>query len=87
MTSFTGSALLSPPTGDVTVYGGLGVGYYRQSLGGIDDSGFLTAFILGAKAKLGGVLVVKGEYRRLKLSGDPLADMDSRFSAGAGISF
>jgi len=87
MTSFTGSAFLSPPTGDITVYGGLGVGYFRQSFGSVTDSGVLTALVLGVKAKLGGVLVVKGEYRKLNLSGDPLADMDSRFSAGAGISF
>ena len=87
MTSFAGSAFFSPPTGNVTLYGGLGVGYYRQHVGVIENSGFLTAFILGVKAKVGGVLVVKGEYRKLKLSGSPLADMDSRFSAGAGISF
>jgi len=87
MTSFTGSAFVSPPTGDFSIYGGLGVGYYRQSVGGFDGSNVLTAFIIGLKAKLKGVLVLKGEYRKLKLHGEPLADMDSRFSAGAGISF
>jgi hypothetical protein len=87
MTSFTASAFVSPPTGKVSIYGGLGVGYYRQSLSGIDGSGVLTALVLGVKARLGGVLVLKGEYRKLKLSNSPLADMDSRFSAGAGISF
>jgi hypothetical protein len=87
MTSFTGSAFVSPPTGNVTVYAGLGAGYYRQSIAALGNSGFLTALILGAKAKIGGVLVIRGEYRKLKLHDDPLMDMDSRFSVGAGISF
>jgi hypothetical protein len=87
MTSFTGSAFLSPPTGNFSFYGGLGVGYYRQSLGVLDTSNVLTAFIVGLKAKVGGVLILKGEYRKIKLHGDPLADMDSRIAVGAGISF
>lgn len=87
MTSFTGSALLSPPTGNVSIYGGLGVGYYRQSIGALEESNVLTAFVVGLKAKVGGALVVRGEYRKLKLSGTPLADMDSRFAVGAGIAF
>jgi opacity protein-like surface antigen len=87
MTSFTASAFVSPPTGNVSIYGGLGVGYFRQSVGNIDDSGVLTAFIIGVKAKVGGVLVLKGEYRKLRLGENPLANMDSRFAAGAGISF
>jgi hypothetical protein len=87
MTSFTGSALLSPPTGSVSIYGGLGVGYFRQSVGTVEDTGVLTAFIVGVKAKVGGVLVLKGEYRKLKLPDDVLAKMDSRIAVGAGISF
>jgi hypothetical protein len=87
MTSFTGSAFVSPPTGDISIYGGLGVGYFRQSVGSLEDSGVLTALIVGLKAKVGGVLVLKGEYRKLKLPEAPLADMDSRWAAGAGISF
>jgi len=86
MTSFTGSALLAPPIGFLTPYGGLGVGVFRQTLGNDSDTGTLKAFILGAKIKLG-LLVLKGEYRRLSLSGTPLAPMTARISAGAGISF
>jgi hypothetical protein len=33
------------------------------------------------------LIVLKGEYRRLELSGDPLLAMDSRVSFGAGVSF
>src|SRR6266850_5116097 len=86
MTSFTGSALLAPPIGFLTPYGGLGIGFFRQTLGTLSDTGIVRASILGAKVKLG-LLVVKVEYRKLGLSGTPLIPMDHRVSAGAGISF
>jgi hypothetical protein len=86
MTSFTGSALLAPPIGIVTPYGGVGVGLFRQTVGADTDTGTLKAFILGAKLKLG-LVVIKGEYRRLTLSGTPLLPMTARISAGAGITF
>lgn len=87
MTSFTGSALLAPPIGILTPYGGVGVGVYRQTLASDTGFGTLRAFILGAKLKVGGILVVKAEYRRLTLSGDPPIPVTDRISAGAGISF
>jgi hypothetical protein len=87
MTSFTGSALLAPPVGFVTPYGGLGVGLFRQSVGGRTDTGRLKAMILGAKLKLGGLLVLKAEYRKFDLSGSPLLALETRLSVGAGISF
>jgi hypothetical protein len=86
MTSFTGSALLAPPLGIVTPFGGVGVGVFRQSLGSETDLGTLRAFILGVKVKLG-LVVVKGEYRKIELSGEPLLPMTARVSVGAGISF
>jgi len=86
MTSFTASALLAPPIGVLTPYGGVGVGLFRQTLGTDTDTGTLKAFIVGAKVKLG-LVVIKGEYRRITLSGTPLLDMTARISAGAGISF
>jgi hypothetical protein len=87
MSSFTASALLSPPVGALTPYGGVGVGLFRQTVGPDSDIGRLKAWIVGAKVKLGGLIVLKAEYRRLDLSGTPLLDMDSRISAGAGIAF
>ena len=87
MSSFTASALLSPPVGALTPYGGIGVGLFRQNVGSDSDIGRLRAWILGAKVKLGGLIVLKAEYRRLELSGTPLLEMDSRISAGAGIAF
>ena len=86
MTSFTGSALLAPPIGFLTPYGGLGIGLFRQTLGNLSDTGVLRASILGAKVKLG-LLVLKVEYRKIGLSGTPLIPIDHRLSAGAGISF
>jgi hypothetical protein len=86
MTSFTGSALLAPPVGFITPYGGVGIGLFRQTVGSLTDTGVLRATFLGAKVKLG-LLVVKGEYRRLALSGTPLLPMTRRLSLGAGISF
>jgi hypothetical protein len=87
MTYFTGSILVAPPLGAVTPYGGLGFGLYRQSLLVDTETNVFRALILGAKLKLGGLLVVKGEYRRYELSGDVLVPLDDRFSLGAGISF
>jgi hypothetical protein len=87
MTSFTGSALIAPPVGIFIPYGGVGVGVFRQTLGSLSDTGTLKALVLGLKMKVGPVLVVKGEYRRIGLSGDPLLAMTHRLSAGAGISF
>jgi hypothetical protein len=86
MTSFTAGALLAPPIGIATPYGGLGVGLFRQSLGTRRDTGTLKALVLGLKVKIG-LLVVKGEYRRYDLSGAPLLPLDSRLSLGAGIAF
>jgi hypothetical protein len=86
ITSFTGSALLAPHIGFLTPYGGLGIGLFRQTLGSRSDTGTLRAGILGAKAKLG-LLVLRVEYRNLTLSGTPLIRLDHWVSAGAGISF
>jgi hypothetical protein len=86
MTSFTGSAMLAPPLKFLVPYGGLGIGVFRQSVGTLSDTGILHAFILGLKIKLG-LLVLKGEYRHIGLSGPPPAEMTARITAGAGISF
>jgi len=87
MTSFTGSALVAPPIGFITPYGGLGIGLFRQTLGTLSDTGVMHALIFGVKVKIGPVFVIKGEYRRQNLSGNPLLEMTHRVSAGAGIAF
>lgn len=86
MTTFAGSAFLAPPIGRLVPYGGVGIGFFRQSLAARSDMGLLRSFAVGAKLKLGAVLV-RGEWRRLNLSGDPLIEIDSRVAVGAGINF
>lgn len=87
MTSFTGSALLALPAGKLSPYAGLGVGFFRQTDGPESDTGTLRAWVVGAKLTLGGLVVLKAEYRDFSLSGTPLLPADSRVSVGAGISF
>lgn len=87
MTMFTGSAMLAPPIGILTPYGGVGVGLFRQTVGPDSELGSLKARVVGLKLRLGGLLVIKAEYRRLDLSGEPPLLIDERYSAGAGISF
>ena len=87
MTSFMGSALVAPPVGFLTPYGGLGIGVSRQTLGPLSNTGVIRALVLGVKVKIGPVFVVKGDYRRLSFSGSPLLEMTHRVSAGAGIAF
>jgi hypothetical protein len=87
MTYFTASLLVAPSLGILTPYGGLGVGLYRQALIETSETNVLTALVFGAKVKIGGLLVVKGEYRKYNLSGTFLIPLEHRYSVGAGISF
>jgi hypothetical protein len=87
MTSFTASALLSPPIKELTPYGGVGYGLFRQTTASDSDIGRMRALILGVKTRIKDLIVFKAEYRRLDLSGTPLRAMDQRVSLGAGIAF
>jgi hypothetical protein len=87
MTSFTGSALLSPPIGKLVPYAGLGVGLYRQTASDTSDTDTLRVLVVGLKVGLGGLVVLKAEYRDFELPDDALLLVDKRFSIGAGISF
>jgi hypothetical protein len=86
MTTFTAGAFLAPSIGPLTPYGGIGLGFFRQGRGDQHDTGWLNAFALGAKLRLG-VVVLRGEWRELSLSGDALFPADKRISAGIGIAF
>ncbi|HET7291494.1 MAG TPA: hypothetical protein VFM88_03625 [Vicinamibacteria bacterium] len=87
MYTLTGSVLAAPPLGSLVPYAGLGIGGFRQEFGATSDTGTLHALIAGLKLKLGPIFVVKGEYRRIDLSGEPLLEIEHRFSVGAGLSF
>jgi hypothetical protein len=86
MTLFTASAFLAPAIGRIVPYGGPGVGVFHQGVGSRSDTGTALTFALGVRVKLG-LLVIRGEWRRLGLSGQPLLPADDRFSAGIGVSF
>lgn len=86
LVTFTGSALLAPRIGLLRPYAGVGVGLFRQTAGSRSDTGTVGAFLLGAKLEVG-LLLVRGEYRRLDLSGDPLIPIDRRLSLGLGLAF
>jgi len=87
MTSFTASALLSPPIGGIIPYGGLGFGVFRETRANNSDIGSLRALVFGVKFRIKDLVVIKGEYRRLNLSGAPLVALDQRASIGAGLAF
>ena len=46
MSSFTGSALLAPPLGPLVPYGGIGIGFFRQSVGEDSDTGVVRCFVI-----------------------------------------
>jgi hypothetical protein len=82
----TGDALVAPPIGPITPYAGLGVGLYHESTLSDSDTGSFHALVIGAKWKFG-LLVLKGEYRRLELPSTALLPLHHRISAGVGVSF
>jgi len=86
MTTFTGSAFLALPLGRLVPYGGPGIGFFRQSRSDRSDTGWVKSFAVGAKLKLG-VILLRGEWRRINLSGVTLLEIDSRIAAGVGIDF
>ncbi|HEV8254840.1 MAG TPA: hypothetical protein VGQ78_08795 [Vicinamibacteria bacterium] len=87
MTSFTASAFLSPPIGGLIPYAGIGYGVFRQTAASDSDLGRLRTVVAGVKVRIKGLLVLKGEYRKYQLSGQPLLPLDARLAAGAGIAF
>jgi hypothetical protein len=87
MISMTGAALFAPSFGAFVPFIGIGAGFQREENAATSDYGTHSAFIVGAKVKLAGVLVLRGEWRRLGLAGTPLLAFDDRFAGGVGVSF
>jgi hypothetical protein len=85
LTSFTFDALIAPPIGIFTPYGGLGFGGYHESTASNGDTGVIHALILGGKVKLGGLFILKAEYRRMEIQS--IYPLQHRISGGAGVSF
>jgi len=86
MVTFTVAGLLQPPIGRLVPYGGLGVGFFRQSLGGDSDTGKVGVLILGVKLDLG-VVLLRADWRSFDLPDDAPLLYDQRWAAGVGIKF
>jgi len=85
--TYSGSVLVTWPAGPVRPYAGLTGGYYSSDVTPlVHDSGFLSAFVIGAKVKLSDLFFVKGEYRHYHQSAEPTIPLDSRISVGVGLS-
>lgn len=89
MTSVTAQAMLVVPIKKFRLYGGLGSGVFYEGKGVFNDSDFgsLNALFFGAKVRLADLVILKAEYRRIGLSGEPPLAWDQRFSVGGGIAF
>jgi hypothetical protein len=87
MISLTGAALFAPSFGPFVPFIGIGAGFQREETALSSDYGTHSAFIVGGKIKLAGILVLRAEWRRLGLAGTPLLPFDDRFSGGIGLSF
>ena len=85
----TVQALLVLPVRKLRLYGGVGAGLFYESASAVTQSDFgsLSALILGAKLKVHDILVLKVEYRRYGLTGEPPLALQQRFSMGAGLVF
>ena len=70
----------------VTPFGGLGVGVFRQTSLPDQDYGAMAVVIVGFTVTID-VAVLRLDYHRMALSGDPLLEADSRLALGAGITF
>lgn len=87
MTTLSGGAFFAPPLGMFVPYAGVGIGGFRQSAAGLSRTGVVRFTGLGVKLILHDLLVVKVDYRFLRLSGDPLLTADRRLAAGVGLKF
>ena len=65
---------------------GLGVGAYREKTGTVSDWGTLNSFYLGARMPVGPARL-RGEFRKVSLSGAPRLKLDKRFSLGVSFGF
>ena len=88
MTTFSASALLVPPIGPLTPYGGLGFGFLKQDGQRAERHRDLPRPDPWSEAEAGRhPRAARGTGGRIALSGEPLIDVDYRVSIGAGLSF
>jgi hypothetical protein len=82
-----GNVLVQTPTGNVQLYGTVGGGLYRETLGTATETSFLTNIGGGIKFGIVGPLRLRADYRLLNLRGNPKFSTVQRFYAGASIKF
>ena len=84
--TYTAQVELSPPSTSIKPFVGLGVGAYREKTGTVSDWGTLNSFYLGARMPVGPARL-RGEFRKVSLSGAPRLKLDKRFSLGVSFGF
>ena len=84
--TYTAQAELNPPSLKVSPFIGLGVGAYRQKFGAQSDWGSLNSIFGGLRVPIGAASL-RGEFRKIGLSGAPRVNVDKRFSLGLSLRF
>lgn len=81
------NVLVQTPTGRVKLYGTIGVGVYRETLGGDATTGTSTNAGGGVKIGLAGPLGLRLDYRVIMLRDSMRESPEQRWSAGLNFSF
>lgn len=84
--TYTAQVELNPPSVKISPFVGVGVGAYRQKVGGSSDWGSVNAVFGGVRVPIG-VAKLRAEFRKIGLSGTPHLNVDKRFSLGVSFRF
>jgi hypothetical protein len=82
-----GNVLVQTPTGNVQLYGTVGGGVFRETLGASSETNFATNIGGGIKMGIFGPLRLRADYRMLNLRGTPRYKTVQRFYVGASLKF
>ena len=82
-----GNVLVQTPTGGTQLYGTIGAGFYRETLGTASETNFATNIGGGVKIGLAGPLRLRLDFRLLRLNGTPRYATIQRFYAGVNLKF
>ena len=87
--TFMGNLLLQTPfaVAGFQPYATAGLGYYRERLDTLQESGLGFNSGVGVKTKIFGPLMVRVDYRILKLRGEPLYGTVHRIYSGVHLAF
>lgn len=82
-----GNVLVQTPTGRTQLYGTVGGGIFRETLGTSSETNIATNIGGGVKIGLAGPLRLRADYRVIHLRGTPRYATVQRFYVGANIKF